>query len=363
MVSSLYKVFLFSLCPVTLIVGHFLSYHIVLEVDRDGWFNTFFVKQGWFWTSLVGWWCMVRYRGLGIRGTWKKTLLRYCVLTAWWLVFTQSIWSEAAPIMDLVFTATGGRCTFDLFDPTDLGTWTINDRFHDTFSRRQVSFQKIYKALKQVSTNPSSMLQNAVSELEHWISEGKEHLSNLEMTPHQFNTLIDEALHSWRKINSSSVCRSLGGHWKGGHDPSGHIFLITLMCMFLLGELQVIGRKAQRKLKTDHNLWSSTRNYGTNMLKLGRNLLNLSRGTVTGKELLKKLALIPFQIIEQQVKLIGVSVKFVLWDNPILALVFLTFMWWWSFLVTTIAFHTLPEQISGLLCAYVVAAIVYWKLA
>ncbi|SCU81359.1 LAFA_0C04324g1_1 [Lachancea sp. 'fantastica'] len=360
---SLYKVFLFSLCPVTLVVGHFLSNHIVLEVDRDGWFNTFFVKQGWFWTSVVGWWCMVRYRGLGNRGTWKKTLIRYCVLTAWWMVFTQSIWSEAAPLMDLVFTATGGRCTFDLFDPTDLKSWTINNGFHDTFKRRQSSFRKIYRALKEVSANPSSMLQNAVSELEHWISEGKEHLTNLEMTPHQFNLLIDEALHSWRKINSSSLCRSLGGHWKGGHDPSGHIFLITLMCMFLLGELQVIGRKALRKLKTDRSLLNSIRSYGTNIFQLGTDLLKPSHGTATGKEKLKKLASIPFKLTEQLVMLIGSTLKFVIWENPILTLILLTVMWWWSFLVTTIAFHTLPEQISGLLCAYIVAVIVYWKLA
>ncbi|SCU83881.1 LAME_0C07140g1_1 [Lachancea meyersii CBS 8951] len=363
MVLSLYKVFLFSLCPLTLIVGHTVSQYISLEVDRDGWFNTYFVKQGWFWTSLVGWWCMIRYSGFGHRGTWKKTLLRYSVLTGWWMVFTQSIWSEAAPLMDLVFTATGGRCSFDVFDPSDPRTWQINEKFHDTLTRRQSSLRKIYQALKQASTNPSVVLENAVSAVEYWLSEGREHLMNIEMTPHQLNTYIDEALHSWRRINSSNLCRSLGGHWKGGHDPSGHIFLITLMCMFLLGELQAIGRKALRKLKTERRFWLALKTHSTNIVQSGAVFTSFSRQSVTWKALLKELAVAPVNRSKQLLLLTISTFRFVVWDNPIIALVVLTVMWWWSFLVTTIAFHTLPEQISGLLCAYIVAAIVYWKLA
>lgn len=265
---SRYKVFLFSLCPLTLVIGQFISSKVNLEVDKDGWLNTYFVKQGWFWTSLIGWWCMVRYGGFGSHGTWKKTLVRYGILTAWWFVFTQSLWSEAAPLMDLVFTATGGRCNFDVFDPSDSFTWQINEKFHDSFTRRQSSLQKLYRALKKGSQNPSSMLQNAVSEIEYWISEGKEHLQSIDVTPSQLNSFIDSALHSWQKINSSNLCRSLGGNWVGGHDPSGHIFLITLMCMFLLGELQVLGKRALRVLRSDRKFWQEVSSCFVEIAKL-----------------------------------------------------------------------------------------------
>ncbi|SCU99598.1 LANO_0F02608g1_1 [Lachancea nothofagi CBS 11611] len=362
MVLTLYKIFLFSLCPVTLLVGHLISYRVTLEVDKDGWFNTYFVKQGWFWTSLIGWWCMIRYGLFGHRGSWKKTLIRYSVLTAWWLIFTQSIWTEVAPLMDLVFTATGGRCTFDVFDPSQSLTWQLNEKFHDTFSRRQSGLQKLYRALKQGSGNPSSLLQGAISEIEYWLSEGKDQLKNMEATPSQLNSLIDEAVRSWRKINSSNLCRSVGGYWIGGHDPSGHIFLITLMCMFLLGELQVIGKKALRKLKSDHRFLYLLKDHLIGIMRLGGITLLISKPPANRKDMIKQLGMAPLKWVKQVLILMALILRFLVWENPVTVLILLTFMWWWSFLITTIAFHTLLEQISGLLCAYVVAAVVYWKL-
>ncbi|SCU78082.1 LADA_0A03730g1_1 [Lachancea dasiensis] len=362
MVLSYYKVFLFTLCPATLVVGHLISRQVTLVVDKDSWFNIYFVKQGWFWTSLVGWWCMIRYSGFGQRGSWRRTLLRYSVLTAWWMLFTQSIWSEAAPLMDLVFTATGGRCNFDVFDTSGSLPWQINEKFQDTLFRKQSSLRKIYKALKGSSTSPSSMLQNAVSEIEYWISEGKDNLRNIEVTPSQINNYIDEALHSWRKINSSNICRSLGGHWIGGHDPSGHIFLITLMCMFLLGELQVIGRKALRKMRTDGTYWPLVQSHLKSFLMLDRLRQLIADPPTTWKLLLRQVGTDVFKNCEQIMIFLALTLKYLVWDNPVVLLVALIFMWWWSFLITTIAFHTLSEQISGLLCAYIVAAIVYWKL-
>ncbi|CUS21273.1 LAQU0S02e09978g1_1 [Lachancea quebecensis] len=359
---SLYKIFLFSLCPLTLLVGQLVSFRVHLEVDKDGWLNTYFVKQGWFWTSLVGWWCMIRYGGFGPRGTWKRTLLRYAILTVWWFVFTQSLWSEAAPLMDMVFTATGGRCSFEVFDSSDSPTWSINEKFHDTFSRRQSSLQKLYAALKKGAQNPPTLLQNAVSEIGYWISEGKGHLRGEDVTPSQLNSLIDSALHSWKKINSSYLCRSLGGYWIGGHDPSGHIFLITLMCMFLLGELQAIGKRALRVLKTHNRYWQQLREHGTNVLTMGGFWNLVAHPPATKKQFFKQLGLIPPNIGLQLIQLIGSTARFIVWDNPVVLLVLFTFLWWWSLLITTIAFHTLWEQLSGLLCAYVVAGFVYWKL-
>ncbi|CAI5058080.1 ATV_HP_G0025400.mRNA.1.CDS.1 [Saccharomyces cerevisiae] len=59
------------------------------------------------------------------------------------------------------------------------------------------------------------------------------------------NTFIHDQMHRWQgPLTTSAQCRRFGGHWAGGHDPSGHVFLATLMCMFLLGELRVFGRRA-----------------------------------------------------------------------------------------------------------------------
>lgn len=70
----------------------------------------------------------------------------------------------------------------------------------------------------------------------------------------------------------------------------------------------------------------------------------------------------PLFFAKQLLALAGATLKFVVWRNPVILLVLFTFLWWWSLLITTIAFHTLWEQLSGLLCAYVVAGFVYWKL-
>lgn len=37
-------------------------------------------------------------------------------------------------------------------------------------------------------------------------------------------------------VSTSKVCRGKGGSWSGGHDPSGHVFLLTLSSTVILFE-------------------------------------------------------------------------------------------------------------------------------
>ncbi|KAK9470674.1 inositol phospholipid synthesis and fat-storage-inducing TM-domain-containing protein [Dipodascopsis tothii] len=111
-------------------------------------FNVYFVKKGWFWTTLVFLIHVARTRPT------VGTAVRYAVATAYWIAFTQ--WLFGPPIMDRVFSATGGECRLSDAAPP---------------------------------------------------------------------------------IRSSAGCRHANGAWDGGHDVSGHAFLLTHASMFLWFEL------------------------------------------------------------------------------------------------------------------------------
>jgi hypothetical protein len=40
-------------------------------------------------------------------------------------------------------------------------------------------------------------------------------------------------------IATQLACKAVGGHWKGGHDISGHIFMLVLSSAFLILELYI----------------------------------------------------------------------------------------------------------------------------
>jgi hypothetical protein len=51
-----------------------------------------------------------------------------------------------------------------------------------------------------------------------------------------------------RQFLTSMTCKAVGGKWKGGHDISGHVFLLVLGSMFLLEEvLHVLLRSSRAK--------------------------------------------------------------------------------------------------------------------
>lgn len=357
MSNSRYKIFTLALCPATLLVGHLLSYifpdDLQYSINKDGWLNSFFVKRGWFWTSVVGWWCMIRYRSFHRRN--RHSLARYAILTLWWYMFTQSAWFGSAPIMDLIFTSTGGSCRFDVFDEGG----KLSKLFHDTLSRRVSSLRKIYRLLQKKPAN-DKLLEQSLNSIRCALNEtdcSKEIKDSAE--PLHLNQYIQESLFSDATRNSSAACRALGGHWVGGHDPSGHIFLITLMIMYLLGELHIFGRRALSKiLKEKDRSFKSV----INLFDNGAIWNVLAKKPETFSQFLYVVVVQPpLTFTRSFTDLLVRVLNFVVLENPVILLIGLLLMWWWSFLVTSVVFHTLSEQVTGLAFAYLVAGFVYWN--
>ncbi|KAG0671675.1 Autophagy protein 22 [Pichia californica] len=180
------QILLFAIFPLIILLGQMMS---LLSPDETihnyftsggNLINKYFVKQGWFWT-LVTYFNMV-YNGIQKRIIQKKTILisvlRVLLITLGWLLFTQ--WCFGPPLMDRIFLLTGGHC----------------------------------------SNVQQSSIPTSLEKLFQRVSLNSEDISNI------FNS----------NCISSSSCRRLKGSWEGGHDPSGHVFLLTLSCCLLVLE-------------------------------------------------------------------------------------------------------------------------------
>lgn len=351
-----YKLCVLLLCPATLVFGNLLSFffpnHLQsLQINKDGWLNSIFVKNGWFWNSIVGWWCILRYGDFQIN---RQSLIRYSILTIWWYIFTQALWFGIAPIMDLVFTYTGGHCYFTVFDSNG----NLADDFHDSIARRLKSLKRILFTLKNITMeNDEDLLEKSMSDISCALNEK---CFNRTSSPQDINNFIRKTFAQDAPLLGSAQCRSLGGYWIGGHDPSGHVFLITLMIMYSFGELRLFGGKALQRLKKKKYtglLITSLKLFDNGPIW---NLINNKPKNIKSF-LMSAFILPPFTVVKDIVKFLGQILKIVVWQNPIILLISLLGMWWWSFLITSIVFHTFTEQLSGLLFAYIVAGIIYWN--
>lgn len=130
-------------------------------------FNIFFVKLGWFWTTLAFVVFLFSYGGPVSVLTPRRVqgLLRYALVTLWWVAVTR--WFFGPPLIDRTFTLTGGTC--------------------------------------------------------------------------QDN----------ETIATGAACKAVGGRWSGGHDLSGHVFMLVLSSAFLWMEviwvaLQAAGAPEER---------------------------------------------------------------------------------------------------------------------
>lgn len=99
-------------------------------------------------------------------------------------------------------------------------------------------------------------------------------------------------------IATSQLCRKVGGKWIGGHDPSGHFFLLVHSSVFLLNE--ILPQIAHHTSHTEPFDWS---------VKI-------------------PLALVAF--------------------------------WTWMLLMTSIYFHSVFEKLTGLIFGYAEVYIVYY---
>ncbi|CAI1989306.1 hypothetical protein SEUBUCD646_0G01490 [Saccharomyces eubayanus] len=370
-------------CPATVLAGYLINAYgcgaaLQETLNKDGLVNAVFVKKGWFWTSLVGWWCIIRYLptpSAGASGSRRRRMAhsfrRYAILTVWWYVFTQGIWFGVGPIMDLVFVYTGGHCHYDVFDAVG----HVNRDFQGSETRTQRALALIRDVLTlhggdhvhgqhqqhQLWDRSVGSIQNALQAAATAAAAAAAAPPAANITDSavaSVNMFIHDQMHQWQgPLSTSAQCRRSGGHWAGGHDPSGHVFLATMMCMFLLGELRVFGRRALAHLYAQkwHVLALVTRLFDTGPLWTWRRCG--AQDMRCGGRLWRALVEPPVTCARALLRL----ARCIACDHPIVLLLALLVTWLWQLLLTAVAsrFHTVREHLSGLLAAYIVTGIVY----
>lgn len=143
---------------------------------KDNLLNVLFVKRGWFWTTAA----FAVFVGThpAFPGGGAAATRRYVAACARWALvtgawFLVTQWCFGPPLIDRHFMMTGGRC--------------------------------------------EAVLQK---EAQAAAAGGME------------SEVLD-----FGEVVSSLACKSAGGAWKGGHDISGHVFMLVLSSGFLLSEV------------------------------------------------------------------------------------------------------------------------------
>lgn len=144
---------------------------------KDNIFNLYFVKVGWIWTTLAFLSLLVSQPAYTAPSAHQprrlvQAALRYSVATLVWYLMTQ--WFFGPPIIDRSFVITGGKCE---------------------------------RVVAETSGNPAVAVAQAGS-----VSAGLE------------------------KLFTAAACKAAGGSWTGGHDVSGHVFMLVLATSMLVFE-------------------------------------------------------------------------------------------------------------------------------
>ncbi|KAK3726029.1 hypothetical protein LTR37_000177 [Vermiconidia calcicola] len=229
-------------------------------------FNVYFVKIGWFWTTLVFFMLLFSHPSLGpplnpvLTRRRLQASLRYLSVTVIWVAVTQ--WFFGPPIIDRSFRWTGGQCA----------------AVHD---------------------------------------EGVE------------DQLKRAEMGDFRGAATHAACKAIGGQWAGGHDISGHVFLLILGSAMLWLELlpavlRYEGLREARRIKTNGGLVRSA------SIEIDADEQPVS---------------------DSQSTELGIGVRG--------ALVVLGLSWW-MLLMTAAYFHTWFEKFTGLLVAFGTIYAVYF---
>ncbi|KAH9832399.1 SCS3 Inositol phospholipid synthesis protein [Teratosphaeria destructans] len=136
------------------------------------------------------------------------------------------------------------------------------------------------------------------------------------------------------KAVTHAACKTLGGQWKGGHDISGHVFLLILGSAMLWLELlpallKVEGLREARRILTADGLVRSAAIEAENEEVQGDKI-------VSGRT-------------EKKGPSIGIK-----------AALFVAGLSWWMLLMTAAYFHTWFEKFTGLLVAFAAVYTVYF---
>lgn len=145
------------------------------------------------------------------------------------------------------------------------------------------------------------------------------------------NTVEDQAkrleMGDTREVFTHAACKVIGGQWKGGHDISGHVFLLILGSAMLWLELlpavlRMEGLREARRVMTPDRLVRSASVEADQQ----------SQGVKDSKEL-------------------GIGIQ---------AALIVAGLSWWMLLMTAAYFHTWFEKFTGLLVAFGTIYIVYF---
>lgn len=219
-------------------------------------FNIYFVKIGWFWTTLAFALFLVMNSRFGRGFTRRRVnaILRYGVVTFWWMAVTQ--WFFGAPLIDRGFRFTGGQC----------------ELIRDDSAREDMS--------------------------------------------------------DAREYFTAAACKAVGGSWKGGHDISGHVFLLIMGSALLWFEVLPAITHAEG-LRDGRRIMLRDRKVASVAVEKVRD------GTENQKEL----------------DTTNRGVKFAIGVVGLM---------WWMLLMTAAYFHTWFEKFTGLLVAFAGLWVVYF---
>lgn len=139
-----------------------------------------------------------------------------------------------------------------------------------------------------------------------------------------------EEMSDLREALTSATCKTIGGQWRGGHDISGHVFLLilgsTMLWMELLpAALKMEGLTEARRISTS-----------------GGRVRSASVEAVEHESQ---------QVTHGQRQEMGVGVK---------AALGVAGLSWWMLLMTAAFFHTWFEKFTGLLVAFAAIYLVYF---
>ncbi|GMM37808.1 Scs3 protein [Saccharomycopsis crataegensis] len=287
--------------------------------------NVIFVKQGWGWTSavyfyLIGSWVLLKISPLSPKSADGKScipvrkvsgsILRYLMATLWWVFFTQ--WFFGRPLMDRVFLATGGKCT---------------------------SIAHSERLLNYIDRNPD--LKNELRKIE--IDSGS-YLGPGPLVPNS-DGISDSDVDAYEAKISSAICRRVGGNWKGGHDPSGHCFLLVHASLFLWFELLPLSVLQIRKLYETNHIFHQLVN-SSELLEVLVCKWSFDLDFATFRN---KAQSMPAHRPSGRGKIMEILAF--LGTPPVVTWMLLG-LWSWMLLITTIYFHSLPELIGGFAAGY-----------
>lgn len=174
---------------------------------KDNLLNVLFVKRGWFWITVtfalfVGthpYYSEASAPRKQVLGRRAAAILRWALVTGWWFLVTQ--WFFGPALIDRNYRLTGGGC----------------------------------QTLQALTDEAEAKIESG---------EGGKHT---------------EATHKFLEAATASACKHAGGQWRGGHDISGHVFLLVLGTTFLAQEVGwVLWRQARRRAAMSGGVTGST---------------------------------------------------------------------------------------------------------